>query len=296
MICCSRSAHRHRKYIKGRNKTRVKFTFRTLYDRVFIRFRRRRMNRFFDLFAPSPEARVLDIGGTPQTWSSESGAHAAFPVTLINIRSNGQIEGGRFHSMEGDATALPFADDAFDIAFSNSVIEHVGTWEKQQAFAWEARRVARKLWIQTPARSFPIEAHLLAPYIQYLPKKLQHRIVPWTPRGLLQPDVVHEVVDEVRLLTYREVQQLFPDCRILRERVFGLSKSYIAVRTERTPAPWPAPSMPALWETRRYELYKIFYRASRAPSDGRSGGIPTHSRLEAGRRAIQAHCLPGLRS
>jgi Methyltransferase domain len=219
----------------------VRLTFKNICDHVFIHFRRRRMNRFFALFAPSLEIRLLDIGGAPQTWINESGLNKSkvnesedrgqFPVTLINIRSNGQVDGGRFTSMVGDATELPFTDNAFDIAFSNSVIEHVGSWEKQQAFAREARRVARKLWIQTPARSFPIEAHLLAPYIQYLPKRVQHRIVRWTPRGLLQPDVVHEIVDEVRLLTYHEVKLLFPDCRILKERLFGLTKSYIAVRT-----------------------------------------------------------------
>jgi hypothetical protein len=208
----------------------VKVSFNSLCDNVFILFRRRRMGRFFALLTPSQDIRLLDIGGTPQTWISESIDSPQFSVTLINIRSNGKIEDDRFHSMEGDATELPFADNAFDIAFSNSVIEHVGTWERQQAFAREARRVARKLWIQTPARSFPIEAHLLAPYIQYLPKSLQHRIVRWTPRGLLQPDVVHEIVDEVRLLTYREVKQLFPDCLILKERVLGLTKSYVAVR------------------------------------------------------------------
>jgi hypothetical protein len=208
----------------------MKLTFKSLSDHVFIRFRRRRMRRFFALFSPSPETRVLDIGGTPQTWSAESETRAPFPVTLINIRSNGNLAGSRFTSVADDATALPFADDSFDIAFSNSVIEHVGTWEKQQAFAREARRVARRLWIQTPARSFPIEAHLLAPYIQYLPRRAQHRLARWTPRGMLTPGVVHEIVDEVRLLTYREVKQLFPDCRILKERVFGLTKSYIAVR------------------------------------------------------------------
>jgi hypothetical protein len=208
----------------------VKLTFRSLYDHVFIRFRRRRMHRFFALLAPPPEARVLDIGGTPQTWSSESEGDAQFSVTLLNIRRNGHFESTRFTAIEGDATELPFADNAFHIAFSNSVIEHVGTWEKQQAFAREARRVARQLWIQTPARSFPIEAHLLAPYIQYLPKNVQHSIVRWTPRGLMTPDVVHEIVDEVRLLTYREVKQLFPDCLILKERLFGLTKSYVAVR------------------------------------------------------------------
>ena len=60
-------------------------------------------------------------------------------------------------------------------------------------------------------------------------KSLQQLIVRWTPRGLLNPGVVHEIVDEVRLLTYQEVANLFPDCRILRERFFGLTKSYIAV-------------------------------------------------------------------
>jgi len=189
------------------------------------------MNRFFELMKPSTEVRVLDIGGTPQTWNGESPDHSKFAITLVNIRSNGEeVDDERFTAVEGDGTDLPFANESFDIAFSNSVIEHVGTWEKQQVFAREARRVARKLWVQTPARSFPIEAHLLAPYIQYLPKSVQHRIVPWTPRGLLQPDVVHEIVDEVRLLSYREVKQLFPDCVILKERMLGLTKSYIAVR------------------------------------------------------------------
>jgi hypothetical protein len=216
---------------RGKKETaQVKLTFRTLYDHVFIRFRRRRMNRFFALLAPSPEARVLDIGGTPQTWVSEAESPAEFLIVLANIRSNDEIDNGRFTSIQVDATQLPFADNSFDIAFSNSVIEHVGTWEKQQEFAREARRVARKLWIQTPARSFPIEAHLLAPYIQYLPKNVQHSIVRWTPRGLLTPDVVHGIVDEVRLLTYREIRHLFPDCLILRERLFGLTKSYVAVR------------------------------------------------------------------
>jgi Methyltransferase domain len=208
----------------------MEMTFKRLCDHVFIYFRRRRMNRFISLFCPTSQVRVLDIGGTPQTWTYESKNCEQFSVTLINIRGNRPVGDHRFALIEGNATALPFADDSFDLAFSNSVIEHVGTWEQQKAFAHEARRVAGKLWIQTPARSFPIEAHLLTPYIQYLPKSVQHRIARWTLRGLLQPDVVHEIVDEVRLLTYGEVKYLFPDCLILKERVLGFTKSYIAVR------------------------------------------------------------------
>jgi predicted SAM-dependent methyltransferase len=191
------------------------------------------MQRFYSLFRPSRELRVVDIGGALQTtWINEAEEKAQFSVTLVNIRDYGQKDNDRFTSVIGDATELPFLNNAFDIAFSNSVIEHLETWEKQQAFAREARRVARKLWIQTPARSFPIEAHLLAPYIQYLPKTVQHRLARWTPRGLLTSDDVHEIIDEVRLLTYRELQQLFPDCRILKERFIGLTKSYIVVRME----------------------------------------------------------------
>jgi hypothetical protein len=204
--------------------------FNSLYQHIFVRFRRRRMKRFFSLFTPSAEARVVDIGGITETWESEAETHMPFPVTLVNNLEYDGVLSDRYKSIEGDATALPFPDHSFDIAFSNSVIEHLGTWEKQQAFAHEARRVAGKLWIQTPARSFPIEAHLLAPFIQYLPRNVQHRIVRWTPRGLLNPGVVHGIVDEVRLLTYREVAALFTDCCILRERFFGLTKSYIAVR------------------------------------------------------------------
>jgi hypothetical protein len=188
------------------------------------------MSRFFRLFDPRPDTRLIDIGGTCQTWNAESVPHPSFPVVLLNNLRYDDVLGDRFESIEGDATDLPFVDNAFDIAFSNSVIEHMGTWEKQRAFANEARRVARRLWVQTPARSFPIESHLLAPYIQYLPKNLQHLLVPFTPRGLLTPDLVHDIVDEVRLLTYREFADLFPDCRILRERICGITKSYVAVR------------------------------------------------------------------
>jgi len=35
---------------------------------------------------------------------------------------------------------------------------------------------------------------------------------------------------EIRLLTYSEMKQLFPDCTILKERFLGFTKSYVAVR------------------------------------------------------------------
>jgi hypothetical protein len=208
----------------------------SIHKKLFIRFRRRRMESFYAAFQPSGQTRVLDIGGAPNTWFSESHYASAFPVTLVNLQypDRSMLTGARFTVVEGDAARLPFPDASFDIAFSNSVIEHMATWERQRAFAAEARRVARCLWIQTPARSFPVEPHLLAPWFQYVPRRLQPRLVRrFTLWGLLtRPNAaeIAEMLSDIRLLTYREMRFLFPDCVILRERFCGLTKSYIAVR------------------------------------------------------------------
>ena len=206
----------------------------TIHEKVFIWFRRRRMRLFYARFTPTAETRVLDIGGAPNTWTAESRYEQVFPVTLVNLRFHAPLKYPRFTRVDGDATDLPFADKSFDIAFSNSVIEHMFTWEAQQAFAREARRVAGRLWIQTPARSFPLEAHLLAPWFQYWPKRWQPRLARYfTLWGwMTKPDAarIAEMIGDIRLLNYREMTVLFPDCEILRERVLGLTKSYVAVR------------------------------------------------------------------
>jgi hypothetical protein len=208
----------------------------TIHQKVFIVFRRRRMKRFYAAFQPSPELRLLDIGGAPNTWIAESEYNTRFAVTMVNLQfpDPAVLADGRFTAVEGDATGLPFADASFDIAFSNSVIEHMTTWERQQAFAAEARRVARGLWIQTPARSFPVEPHLIAPYFQFLPRSVQRRVARrFTVWGLLtKPNAaaIEEMLADIRLLSCREMRQLFPDCVILKERVLGLTKSYVAVR------------------------------------------------------------------
>jgi hypothetical protein len=71
-------------------------TFNSLYEHFFVRFRRERMKRFFGLIAPSSEVRLLDIGGTAPTWTSESETHTPFSVTLINKRRYEDVKDGRF--------------------------------------------------------------------------------------------------------------------------------------------------------------------------------------------------------
>lgn len=202
-----------------------------LYGAISPWFRERRLRWMQRELEVRGDERLLDVGGYPWCWPP--GATAA-QVTLLNRAfPDGPATEG-FSYVTGDGCALPFRDDEFEVLFSNSVIEHVGTWERQQAFAREARRVGRKLWVQTPAREFFVEPHLIAPCVHWLPRKWQRRLIRnFTVRGWLTrptPAEVDEFLAEVRLLSRAELTRLFPDCEILTERFLGLPKSYIAIR------------------------------------------------------------------
>jgi Methyltransferase domain len=133
---------------------------------------------------------------------------------------------------------LPFKDAAFDIAFSNSVIEHVGTREDQKMFAEEIARVARFYWVQTPNRGFPVELHLMLPFIHYLPRAWQRQIIKrftvWEllvrPSESQRSFYIEHFLNDIKLLDKIDLQCLFPDAKILSERVLGVAKSLIAVR------------------------------------------------------------------
>jgi hypothetical protein len=204
-----------------------------VYARLLPPFRRRRMRRFAREFRVSSRLRVVDVGGSPFNWSF---APEVPSLVLANLRAPGDAsslpDGVRY--VIADGTRLAFADDAFDVAFSNSVIEHLGTPDRQAAFASELRRVARGLWVQTPARSFPFEPHLLAAFVHWLPRRWQRRLLRrFTLWGVLSrpsPEHVERFLAETRLLGRREMGLLFPDCEIRRERFLGLTKSYVAVR------------------------------------------------------------------
>ena len=166
---------------------------------------------------------MLDLGGTRGAW--ENGPVRIARIDLLN--SDARLEG----TMVGDACALPFADGSYDIVFSNSTIEHVGGWERQEAFAREARRVGRALWIQTPARESWFEPHYLAPFVHWLPRAWRRWAGRWlTPRGWFDAEAIVWIESNTRLLTRAEMETLFPDCEILVERFLGWPKSYVALR------------------------------------------------------------------
>ncbi len=208
----------------------------TLYSFLFrvTGTRRKRMKLFDDIMGPDADHRIVDIGGTPYNWQQlDIEPH----VTLINKNAPSQDPQGLRSDMElveGDATGLPFEDGEFDIAFSNSVIEHLYTRDNQVRFVTEANRVAKRIWIQTPAREFFLEPHLITPFVHWLPdtakRRLYRNLTVWGLMNRPSAEQVDDLVDELQLLRRSDMEALFPDCEILVERWLGMPKSYIAYR------------------------------------------------------------------
>jgi hypothetical protein len=183
------------------------------------RLRQRRMSQLWSRLGLRPEDRVLDVGGLPFNWSllPRTPRLILLNVSLPNENSGGSPAGW----VIGDGRRLPFKDGAFDLVFSNAVIEHVGDFEGQRRFAEECRRVGRGYYVQTPNRRFPIEVHLMRPFIHWLPRGVQEHLLHGRRDWFLW---------EIRLLDRGEMRTLFGDAEIWHERVLGLSKSIIAVR------------------------------------------------------------------
>jgi len=188
------------------------------------------MRAFASRFAITNQTHILDVGGGTQNW----GYITAIPeVTICNIDVDDGLE-DRFIYKRADGRRLPFETDRFDVAYSNSVIEHVGDWDQQRAFADEIRRVSRNYYVQTPNRWFLVEPHFIAPIIHLFPRRLYRRLLPffslwyWIARP--SQAEVDAMFDEIRLLDRREMRQLFPDAVLLEEKFMFMTKSLIAVR------------------------------------------------------------------
>ena len=206
-------------------------------------------------FPEFDEMRVLDIGGTLHGWEQAPVKPAA--LVMLNqeraIADEDDDDAGWATRVEGDACDLDiFADEHFDLVYSNSVIEHVGGHERRVAFAHNVKRLSDHHWIQTPYRYFPIEPHMLAPGFQFLPLGLRARLIRRWPLGNCRlassewpetADVDYEghwlrdldahyaqsTAQSIELLSCTELQWLFPGSRILPEKFLGLTKSITAV-------------------------------------------------------------------
>lgn len=177
------------------------------------RARTRRHERFFALTGIHAGARVLDVG------CGELGLRALEPqldITGVDLYPRPSYPGPFVRADVADG--LPFADGQFDLVYCSSVIEHVPP-QRRPAFAAEVRRVGRGWFVQTPARSFPIEPHSLLPAAHWLPARVRRHYWRLGATGGWE---------RIELLGRGELEALFGPARA--ERLGPLAKSWVCVR------------------------------------------------------------------
>ena len=216
----------------GRVCSRPTMNIYSVYRLLQPRFRARRMRHLTETFRLNEETTILDVGGVFDGWD---GFPVSPRITILNIDdvASGWKMPPNLTYVISNGRHLEHAK-SFDLVYSNSVIEPVGTFEEQERFASEVRRVGRQVYAQTPNKHFFIAPHFIAPGVHLLPRKWQPFLVRWqSARGWLRRDDnkgTENLIRELRLFSLRQLNALFPDCEIISERLLILYKSFTAVR------------------------------------------------------------------
>jgi hypothetical protein len=202
-------------------------------DSLAARLRRRRHEFFAGLLARVERPiTILDVGGTVEFWRDMPVPQGSTKIVVLNVRPQ-LAPGPHFETIVGDARDLrQFANGSIDVVYSNSVIEHVGSFEDQRRMAEEVRRVGKRYFVQTPNKFFPIEPHFVVPGYQFMPLDVRAFLLTrsrlgWTPREK-DWQRAKEIAASVRLMTIDEVVRLFPEADLYHERFAGLTKSVVA--------------------------------------------------------------------
>jgi SAM-dependent methyltransferase len=199
-----------------------------LVDAISLRSRERKLALFLDELHPTADTSVLDVGADELGFGEGDGCgtlnffEERYPWPE-RITALGLHDGAGFRArhpaieyVQGDACALPFPDGAFDVVFSNAVIEHVGGRDRQRKLVSEALRVGRRVFITTPDRRFPVEVHTRRPHVHWLPDAIAHPVYRAAGKGF---------ATDVHLLTRRSFESLFPG----RVRIVSLGLTLVAI-------------------------------------------------------------------
>src|SRR2546423_168616 len=123
---------------------------------------------------PTASTTILDVGVSDEEGPETNMLEKQHPW-LDRITCAGLGDGSELHrsypalsyvKIDGSGR-LPFQDKAFDIGWSNAVLEHVGGREQRISFLRELIRVSRSVFLTVPNRWFPVEHHTGIPLLHW---------------------------------------------------------------------------------------------------------------------------------
>jgi SAM-dependent methyltransferase len=202
---------------------------------IISAYNRRKKWRFFrKKMSPTSGMRVLDVGFQEEEYSSTDNfieKHYPYPEMLtalgINFPNKFKTRYPKISAIHYDGDIFPFGDKAFDVLWSNAVIEHVGNRNKQLLFIKEIKRVAKRAFITTPNKFFPIEVHTRTPLLHYLPKELFDKYLTLIGMGWAVGDFMHP-------LSHYDIKTLLADAgiadyKIISNRFVGITMDFVVL-------------------------------------------------------------------
>jgi hypothetical protein len=114
-------------------------------------------------------------------------------------------------------------------------MEHLGGHARRRQFAEVIQESAPSWWVQTPYRYFPVEPHWIFPAFQFLPFRArvgvcQHWNTLHVP-AVKDRAEAEAMVASVELISATEMRSYFPTSEIWYERIAGLPKSLVAIKS-----------------------------------------------------------------
>lgn len=210
-----------------------------IFSRLSRISRTRKLELFNELMNPTKDMKILDIGSEidpvndcliqfidKYPWKSNLTAINLSPEHISLIKQYYPEVDARV----GDACALPWEDEYFDVVFSNAVIEHLGSFEKQKKMASEIMRVGKKWFVTTPNRWYPFEFHMRLPFVTWLPRNgyiRLGRVISYNHKKRKYVTGIRR--DSLRLMTAKDLKHCFPTSRIIKQRVTFMPETLICV-------------------------------------------------------------------
>lgn len=194
--------------------------------------RQRKWKTFLGLFPLQPQNTILDLGFTAKEYSNTDNyleKNYPYPekITALGIDDPKEFSERypKIKALNYNGGIFPLDTQSFDIGWSNAVIEHVGNRKAQLIFIKEIKRVAKRGFITTPNRYFPIEVHTRVPLLHFLPKPLFYSFLKLIGKTWATGNYMN-------LLSLSDIKQLLKDAdindyRIIKNKFFGFTLDFI---------------------------------------------------------------------